>query len=146
MIDMRCFSIGVMKNQHDAILESLGTMKEIIISLTRLPSTTYSRLSSSVSDSQNFELSSSLCPSHSSNFFQVEFRLSRKIAVIEVSLSQILTGSQNAHHRKFSKSNIDLAAKLQKQPFLASSYPLNDPRVNTAICGALLLDNYPMAL
>ena len=30
MPDMRCFSIGGMKNQHDAILESLGTTEEII--------------------------------------------------------------------------------------------------------------------
>ena len=33
--DMRCFSIGGMKNQRDAILESFGTTEEIIISLTR---------------------------------------------------------------------------------------------------------------
>ena len=49
MPDMRCFSIGRMKNQHDAILESFGTTEEIIISMTRLPSTTYSLLSSSFS-------------------------------------------------------------------------------------------------
>ena len=44
---MRCFPIGSMKKQHDAILESLGTTEEIIYSLTRLPSTTCSLLSSS---------------------------------------------------------------------------------------------------
>ena len=48
MLDLRCFSIGGMKNQHDAILESFGTTDEIIISVTRLPSTTYSLLSSSL--------------------------------------------------------------------------------------------------
>ena len=30
MPDMRCFSIGGLKTQHDAILESLGTTQEII--------------------------------------------------------------------------------------------------------------------
>ena len=30
MPDMRCFSIGGLKNQHDAILESFGTTEEII--------------------------------------------------------------------------------------------------------------------
>ena len=49
MPDLRCFSIGGMKNQHDTISESFGTTEEIIISLTRLPSTTYSLLSSSLS-------------------------------------------------------------------------------------------------
>ena len=44
---MRCFPIGSMKKQHDAILESFGTTKEINNSLTRLPSTTCSLLSSS---------------------------------------------------------------------------------------------------
>ena len=39
MHDMRCFSTGGMKNQHDAISESFGTTEEIVISLTRLPST-----------------------------------------------------------------------------------------------------------
>ena len=37
MPDMRCFSIGGMKNQYDAILESFGTTEEVIISLTHLP-------------------------------------------------------------------------------------------------------------
>ena len=40
--DMGCFPISGLKNQHDAILESLGTTKEIIISPTGLPSTNYS--------------------------------------------------------------------------------------------------------
>ena len=44
---MPCFPIGGMKKQHDAILESFGTTEEIINSLTRLPSTTCSLLSSS---------------------------------------------------------------------------------------------------
>ena len=47
MTNMCCFSIGGMKKQHDAILESFGTTEEIIYSLTRLPSTTCSLLSSS---------------------------------------------------------------------------------------------------
>ena len=47
MSNMRCFPTGGMKKQHDAILESLGTTEGIINSLTRLPSTTYSLLSSS---------------------------------------------------------------------------------------------------
>ena len=42
MLDMRCFPIGGMENQHDAILESTSATEEIIIPLTRLPSTTYS--------------------------------------------------------------------------------------------------------
>ena len=46
MPHMPCFLIGGMKNQHDAILESSGTTEEIIISFTRLPSTTYFLLSS----------------------------------------------------------------------------------------------------
>ena len=37
MPNMRCFFVGGMKNQHDAILESFGTTEEIINSLTRLP-------------------------------------------------------------------------------------------------------------
>ena len=48
MPEMRCFSIGGMRNQHDAILESFGTTEELIISCTRLPSTTYTLLSSSL--------------------------------------------------------------------------------------------------
>ena len=47
MSNMRCFPIGGMKKQHDAILEPFGTIEEIIYSLTRLPSTTCSLLSSS---------------------------------------------------------------------------------------------------
>ena len=48
MPNKHCFSIGGMKNQHDAISESFDTF-EIIISLTRLPSTTYSILPSPIS-------------------------------------------------------------------------------------------------
>ena len=44
IMNMCCFPIGGMKKQHDAILESFGTTKEIINSLTRLPSTTCSSL------------------------------------------------------------------------------------------------------
>ena len=46
--NMRCFPIGGMKKQHDANLESIGTTEGIIFSLTRLPSTTCSLLSSSL--------------------------------------------------------------------------------------------------
>ena len=42
MPHMSCFSIGGLKNQHDAILEPFGATEEILISLTRSPSTTYS--------------------------------------------------------------------------------------------------------
>ena len=48
MSKMRSFPIGGMKKQHDAILESFDTTEEIIFSLTRLPSTTCSLLSSSL--------------------------------------------------------------------------------------------------
>ena len=44
MPNIHCFSIGATKNQLDAISESFGTSEEIIISLTRLPSPTYSIL------------------------------------------------------------------------------------------------------
>ena len=47
MSNMRCFPIGGMQKQHDAILESFSTIKGIIYSLTRLPSITYSLLPSS---------------------------------------------------------------------------------------------------
>ena len=48
MSNMRCFPIGGMKKkQHDAVLESFGTTEGIVYSLTRLPSTTCSLLSSS---------------------------------------------------------------------------------------------------
>ena len=46
--EMRCFPNAGMKNKHDAIMESFGTMEEIKTSLDRLPSTTYSLLSSSL--------------------------------------------------------------------------------------------------
>ena len=48
MSNMRCFPIGGMKKQHDAILESFWTIEGIIYSLTRLPSTTCSLRSSSL--------------------------------------------------------------------------------------------------
>ena len=48
MSNMCCFPIGGMKKQHDAILESFGRTEGIINSLTRLPSTTCSLLSSSL--------------------------------------------------------------------------------------------------
>ena len=48
MLDMRCFSIGGMKDQHDAFLESFGTTEEIIKSLNCLPPRTTSLPSSSL--------------------------------------------------------------------------------------------------
>ena len=48
MSNMRCFPIGGMRKQHDAILKSFGTTEEIIYSLTRLSSTTCSLPSSSL--------------------------------------------------------------------------------------------------
>ena len=68
MSNMRCFPIGRMKIQHDAILESFGTIKGIIYSLTRLPSTTYS-----------------LFPSSWTCLFSLLF------SIFEIILSQILT-------------------------------------------------------
>ena len=67
MSNMRCFPIGGMKKQHDAILESFGTTEEIIHSLTHLRSTT------SLFDFKNLELSSSVCSSQSSKLFYVKF-------------------------------------------------------------------------
>ena len=68
MTSMCCFPIGGMKKQHDAILESFGTTEEIINSLTRLPSTTCSLLSSSplLLKTLNFLFS---CLSRSSKLF-----------------------------------------------------------------------------
>ena len=60
MSDMRCFPIGGMKNQHDAVLYLFGTTEEIIYTLTHLPSTTYSLLPSSLFDFKNLELAFSL--------------------------------------------------------------------------------------
>ena len=53
---MRCFPIVGMKKKHDAILESFGTTEENIYSLTRLPSTTYSLLPSSLFDFKTLNL------------------------------------------------------------------------------------------
>ena len=91
MSNMRCFPIGGMKRQLDAILESFGTTEGIIYSLTRLPSITYSLLPFSLLDFKNLELASSPCSSQSSKLFSVNFLLSRKIARIGIFLSQILT-------------------------------------------------------
>ena len=73
MPDICCFPIGGMKKQHDATLESFGRTEEIIYSLTRLPSTTYSLIPSSLFDFKNLELASSLLYSQSSNLFSVKF-------------------------------------------------------------------------
>ena len=69
MRNMRCFSIGGMKKPNDAILESFGTTEEIIYSLTRLPSTTYSLRTSSLFDFKNLEFTSSPCSVQSSKLF-----------------------------------------------------------------------------
>ena len=74
IMNMCCSSIGGMKKQHDAILESFGTTEEIIKSPTRLPSTTCSLLFSS------FLLLKPLKFPHLSPFL-----------IFEIILSQILT-------------------------------------------------------
>ena len=66
---MRCFPIGSMKKQHVAILESFGTTEEIIYSLTRLPSTTCSLLSSSPLLLKTLKISLFLPLSRSSKLF-----------------------------------------------------------------------------
>ena len=88
---MRCFPIGGMKKQHDAILESFGTTEKVVYSLTRLPSTTYSLFLSSLFDFKNLELASSLCYSQPSELLYVNFWLSRKIASSEIILNRIMT-------------------------------------------------------
>ena len=93
MPNMSCFSIDGMENRHDAILDPFGTTEEIIISLTRLPWTTYTLLSSS----PTLKILNS--------------PLLLLFSMFEIILSQILTLPQNTHHRKVSKSNYDLAAK-----------------------------------
>ena len=112
ILDMRCFSIGGMKNQHDATFESFGLTEEIMFSFTRLPSSTYSLLSLFLLLSKiwNFLIS---CSSQSSKLFSVILWLSHKIVFIENILSQFLTWPQNAPCRKYSRSNFDLAAKPQ---------------------------------
>ena len=94
MPDMRCFSNGGMKNQHDAVLQSFGTTEGIVISLTRLPSTIYCLLTSTL---PLLKL--------------VSFPFSLLFSIIEFFLSQILTQPQNWLYRNSSKSNFDLAAK-----------------------------------
>ena len=91
MSNMRCFPIGGIKKQNDAILESFGTTEEIIFSLTRLTSITYSLLPSSLFNFKNLELASSPCSSQSSRLFWVKFWLSRKTLISGNILSQILT-------------------------------------------------------
>ena len=83
MHDMRCFSIGGMKKQHDAFLESVGTTEEIIISLTRLPSTPW----------VSFSFFSILLLKLWVLFFSalLKFWLSRKTLTIENTLCRITT-------------------------------------------------------
>ena len=76
--NMCCFPIGGMKKQHDAILESFGTIEGIIDSLTRLPSTTCSLLSSSLLLFKSFEISSSLAFLDLRNYSKSNFDLAVK--------------------------------------------------------------------
>ena len=71
--DVRCFSIGSMKNQYDAFLESFGTPKKIINSLS-LPSITFSPLQSYLFSLLILlsELSSSFRSSHLAEIFEVK--------------------------------------------------------------------------
>ena len=78
MSNMRCFPIGGMKKQHDAILKSFGKTEDIIYSLIRLPSRTYSLLSSSLFDLKNLELSSSLVLLDLRNFSESNSDLAAK--------------------------------------------------------------------
>ena len=82
MPNLRCFSIGGMKNQPDPLLKSFGTTEEIIISLSRLPSTTYSLLPSSL-----------LLQKFWTFLFFLLF------SIFENILRQILTEPQNAHQK-----------------------------------------------
>ena len=107
MSDMRCFPIGSMKKQHDAILESFGTTEEIIYSLTRLTSTIYSLLSSTLKIF-NLPLLAFL---NLRNYSKSNFDLAAKPFSSKFFLSQILAQPQNAHQRKYSESKFDLAAK-----------------------------------
>ena len=77
MSNMRCFPIGGMKKQHDATLKSFGTTQEVIYSLTRLPSTTYSLLLFSLFDFKNLKT--------------LKFPLSLPFSIFENILRQILT-------------------------------------------------------
>ena len=90
MPNMRCFSVDGMKTQHDAILESIGTTEETVVPLTRLPSTTYSFLSSSLLQSKIWTFLFS-CSSQTSKLFEVKLRLSRKTLIIEKIPSRIMT-------------------------------------------------------
>ena len=74
MSNMRCFPIGGVKKQHDALLESFGRTEGIIYSLTRLPSTTCSLLSSSLLLLKT-----------------LKFPLPLLFSIFEIILSQILT-------------------------------------------------------
>ena len=55
MPNLRCFRIGGIKNQRDAFLESFGRTEELIISLNRPSSTSYSLLPSPPFCSKNFK-------------------------------------------------------------------------------------------
>ena len=106
MPNMRCFSIGGTRNQHGAIVKFFVTTAEIIISLTPL---LFPSLFSPTPKTLIFHLFSTLF--NLRNSFSVRFWPGRKIALIEIILSQILTKPQNAHQWKYSKSNYDLGAK-----------------------------------
>ena len=101
MPDMRCFSLGGLKNQHDAVLESFGTTEKLIFSLTRLPSTTYCLLSSSPQLLKKWN-----------------FPLFLLFSSFENILSQTLTWRRNSFYRNYSKSRFDLAAKRSSTKIL----------------------------
>ena len=100
MPETRCFSTGGRKTYHDAILELFGTTQKIIFSLTCLPSTANSLLSSSLF-LLNFKLSSSGFP----------------ILIHPIFLGQFLTWPHNVRHRKYSEPNFDLATKCSSKIF-----------------------------
>ena len=129
MPDTCCLPIGGMRFQVDGILLSFGTTKEIIISLTRLSSTTYSLIFSYFSLLRL-------------DFYFLKYHL---LLHVVTSLNCFKSNSDLSGKRsswKYSTSKFDLASK---SPLLTSLYRLNDPEVNIAIFGALLLDNYSIA-
>ena len=94
MRKMRCFSIGGMKILHDAILQSFGTTGEILINFTH--SFAINNLFSSLllpflCSPKKYRILLFYCSSQPVKLFPVKFWLSRKIIIIEIVLSEILT-------------------------------------------------------
>ena len=90
MPNLRCFSIGGMENQHDSILEPFGAMEEMIISLTRLPSTTYSLLSPSLSFLKSLNFPLLLIPLNLRNYSTSNLDLAAKTLIFEKILSRFM--------------------------------------------------------